>query len=174
MCVTTGVTAGVTTSDFGDHGPNMHPPHPKASARSTAFGARIARDRSKTVRRLLAVGRKTIIRKDGQNALLCWPSIFIYIHYRHETTSSRSTPPANRPNPAHGAGQTLCHAPGPRGPYYNLQWRQEGKAVSRYVPGNQVELVAQHTANHQTFQNLVGQYAQLIVERTRAERATGF
>lgn len=63
---------------------------------------------------------------------------------------------------------------GPHGPYYNLQWREAGKAISRYVPADQVEAVAQHTANYQTFQDLVGQYAQLIIEQTRAERAAGF
>lgn len=63
---------------------------------------------------------------------------------------------------------------GPTGPYYNLQWREQGKAFSRYVPAEQVEGLAQHTANYQTFQDLVGQYAQLIIERTRAERAGGF
>ncbi len=63
---------------------------------------------------------------------------------------------------------------GPNGPYYNLQWREAGKAISRYVPADQVEAVAQHTANYQTFQDLVGQYAQLIIEQTRAERAAGF
>jgi len=63
---------------------------------------------------------------------------------------------------------------GPTGPYYNLQWREEGKALSRYVPADQVEVLAQHTANYQTFQSLVDQYAQLIIERTRAERAAGF
>ena len=63
---------------------------------------------------------------------------------------------------------------GPNGPYYNLQWREQGKAFSHYVPADQVEVLAQHTANYQTFQNLVDQYAQLIIERTRAERAIGF
>ena len=63
---------------------------------------------------------------------------------------------------------------GPNGPYYNLQWREQGKAFSRYVPAEQVEVLAQHTANYQTFQNLVGQYAQLVIQRTRAERAAGF
>jgi Family of unknown function (DUF6788) len=63
---------------------------------------------------------------------------------------------------------------GPNGPYYNLQWREQGKALSRYVPADQVEGLAQHTANYQKFQNLVDQYAQLIIERTRAERAAGF
>jgi len=62
---------------------------------------------------------------------------------------------------------------GPTGPYYNLQCRENGKPVSRYVPGDQVELVAQHTANYQRFQALVTQYAQLITERTRTERTAG-
>ena len=39
---------------------------------------------------------------------------------------------------------------GPNGPYYNLQWREQGKALSRYVPADQVEVLAQHTANYQT------------------------
>lgn len=63
---------------------------------------------------------------------------------------------------------------GPNGPYYNIQWREQGKAISRYVPADQLEVLAQHTANYQTFQNLVDQYAQLIIQRTRAERAAGF
>ena len=62
---------------------------------------------------------------------------------------------------------------GPNGPYYNLQCREHGKTLSRYVPADQVELVAQHTANYQKFQGLVSQYAQHIIAQTRAERATG-
>ena len=62
---------------------------------------------------------------------------------------------------------------GPNGPYYNLQWREQGQAFSRYVPADQVEVLTEHTANYQTFQNLVDQYAQLIIERTRAERTAG-
>lgn len=63
---------------------------------------------------------------------------------------------------------------GPSGPYYNLQWREQGKAFSRYVPAEQVEVIAQHTANYQTFQHLVEQYARLIIEQTRAQRTAGF
>lgn len=62
---------------------------------------------------------------------------------------------------------------GPNGPYYNLQCREDGKPVSRYVPGDQVQLVAEHTDNYQKFQGLVTQYAQLVIEQTRAERAAG-
>ena len=62
---------------------------------------------------------------------------------------------------------------GPNGPYYNLQCREQGKTLTRYVPGDQAELVAQHTANYQQFQALVSRYAQLIIEQTRAERTAG-
>jgi hypothetical protein len=62
---------------------------------------------------------------------------------------------------------------GPNGPYYNLQCREHGKTVSRYVPGDQLQLVTQHTASYERFQALVAQYAQLVIEQTRAERAAG-
>lgn len=62
---------------------------------------------------------------------------------------------------------------GPNGPYYNLQCREKGKTVSRYVSSEQVEAVTQHTANYQKFQTLVTQYAERIVEQTRAERNAG-
>jgi hypothetical protein len=63
---------------------------------------------------------------------------------------------------------------GPNRAYYNLQCREGGKTVTRYVPAEQAQAVAEHTANYQQFQSLVGQYAQLIIEQTRAERAGGF
>ena len=59
---------------------------------------------------------------------------------------------------------------GPNGPYYNLQCRQQGKVFTQYVPAEQVEVITQHTANYQKFQTLVSQYAQLIIQQTRAER----
>jgi hypothetical protein len=62
---------------------------------------------------------------------------------------------------------------GPNGPYYNLQCREDGRPVSRYVPPDQVETVARHTANYQKFQILVAQYAQVVVQQTRTERAAG-
>lgn len=63
---------------------------------------------------------------------------------------------------------------GPNGPYYNLQCREGGKTLTRYVPPDQAQVVAEHTANYQQFQSLVGRYAQLIIEQTRAERTGGF
>src|SRR5258705_9917643 len=62
---------------------------------------------------------------------------------------------------------------GPNGPYYNLQCREAGKTITRYIPPGQVEMLSQHTANYHKFQELVGQYAQIIIEQTRAERIAG-
>ena len=60
---------------------------------------------------------------------------------------------------------------GPDGPYYNLQCRDHGKQVSRYIPCDQVETVAANTSNYRRFEALVEQYAACIVEQTRTERA---
>jgi hypothetical protein len=70
-------------------------------------------------------------------------------------------------------GKLCIIGEGPNGPYYNLQCREGGKTLTRYVPANQVQLVTEHTTNYQHFQSLVGQYAQLIIEQTRAERTAG-
>ena len=71
-------------------------------------------------------------------------------------------------------GKLCVIGQGPNGPYYNLQCREGGKTLTRYVPADQAQVVAEHTANYQQFQSLVGQYAQLIIDQTRAERAGGF
>ena len=70
-------------------------------------------------------------------------------------------------------GKLCVIGQGPHGPYYNLQCREDGRPVSRYVPADQVEAVARHTASYQTFQTLVAQYAQAVVRQTRQERAAG-
>lgn len=70
-------------------------------------------------------------------------------------------------------GKLCVIGQGPNGPYYNLQCREQGKTLTRYIPGDQVALVAQHTANYQSFQTLVSQYAQIIIEQTRTERTAG-
>jgi len=71
-------------------------------------------------------------------------------------------------------GKLCVMGQGPHGPYYNLQCREDGRPVSRYVPADQVEAVARHTADYQKFQTLVAQYAQAVVQQTRTERAAGF
>ena len=71
-------------------------------------------------------------------------------------------------------GKLCVIGQGPNGPYYNLQCREGGKTVTRYVPADQAQVVTEHTANYQQFQLLVGQYAQRIIDKTRAERTGGF
>ncbi|MGH7942992.1 MAG: DUF6788 family protein [Limisphaerales bacterium] len=70
-------------------------------------------------------------------------------------------------------GKLCVIGQGPNGPYYNLQCREKGQPVSRYVPADQIQRVTGHTANYQKFQTLVAQYAQAIIEQTREERAAG-
>lgn len=71
-------------------------------------------------------------------------------------------------------GKLCVIGQGPNGPYYNLQCRENGKSISRYVPAEQVEAVSRHTANYQNFQALVAQYAQSVIDQTREERASQF
>ena len=63
---------------------------------------------------------------------------------------------------------------GAQGPYYNHQSYEQGRNVSRYVPAEQVPDLKAAIADYRRFQELVEQYVQLVVERTRAERQTGF
>jgi len=70
-------------------------------------------------------------------------------------------------------GKLCVIGQGPNGPYYNLQCREKGKTLSLYVPADQVPAVTQHTANYRQFQSLIEQYAQLIVDQTRAQRMAG-
>jgi hypothetical protein len=62
---------------------------------------------------------------------------------------------------------------GPEGPYYNHQCYEEGKNVSRYVPSEQVSELKEAIEGYHRFQQLVQQYVQLMVEKTRAEREAG-
>jgi hypothetical protein len=62
---------------------------------------------------------------------------------------------------------------GPQGPYYNHQTWENGKNVSRYVPHDQVPALQQAIAGYEKFQNLMEQYVQLIIHKTRAELAAG-
>jgi hypothetical protein len=62
---------------------------------------------------------------------------------------------------------------GPSGPYYNHQCYENGRNVSRYVPAQQVEELKAAIADHQRFQQLVQQYVELMVQRTRTQRQAG-
>ena len=61
---------------------------------------------------------------------------------------------------------------GPEGPYYNHQCYEAGRNVSRYVPSEQVAELQAAIDGHHRFQQLMQQYVQLMVEKTRAERAS--
>ena len=62
---------------------------------------------------------------------------------------------------------------GPSGPYYNHQCYEEGKNVSRYVPSEQVSQIKEAIEGYHRFLELTQQYAQRVVEKTRAEREAG-
>jgi hypothetical protein len=62
---------------------------------------------------------------------------------------------------------------GPEGAYYNHQCYENGRNVSRYLPGEQVPEVKEAIAGYQRFRQLVDQYVELMVEKTRAERQAG-
>ena len=63
---------------------------------------------------------------------------------------------------------------GPKGPYYNHQTWENGNNISRYVPRDQVSALREALAGYGQFQNLLEQYVQLRVQKSRAERAAGF
>ena len=62
---------------------------------------------------------------------------------------------------------------GPQGPYFNLQSREAGKPVCRYVPREQAEVVRENIESYRQFEALVDEYAQIIITRTREERLAG-
>jgi hypothetical protein len=63
---------------------------------------------------------------------------------------------------------------GTHGPYFNHQTWENGKNVSRYVPQAQVPAVQQAIAGYDQFHHLMDQYAQLVIQKTRAELAASF
>lgn len=60
---------------------------------------------------------------------------------------------------------------GPSGPYYHLQSWEQGRNFNRYVPREQLPAVRQALEGYQQFQQLTEQYAQAVIQRTRAELA---
>jgi hypothetical protein len=62
---------------------------------------------------------------------------------------------------------------GPNGPYYKHQTWQNGKNVCRYVPRDQAPALQDAIAGYEKFQQLTEQYAELVIEKTRAELASG-
>jgi hypothetical protein len=62
---------------------------------------------------------------------------------------------------------------GPNGPYYNLNSWEDGKNCCRYLPQDKAPAVQQAIADYQKYQQLTQQYAQQIIEKTRAELSIG-
>ena len=62
---------------------------------------------------------------------------------------------------------------GPNGPYYNHQTWQDGKNVCRYVPQDQLAALQEAMAGYETFQQLTQEYAELVIQKTRAELSSG-
>jgi len=62
---------------------------------------------------------------------------------------------------------------GPNGPYYNLNSWENGKNRCRYLPQDKVPEVKQAIEGYHKYQQLTEQYAQQIVQQTRAELNIG-
>ena len=62
---------------------------------------------------------------------------------------------------------------GPNGPYYNLNSWENGKNQCRYLPQDKVPNVKQAIEGYHKYQQLTGQYAQQIIEQTRAQLDIG-
>jgi hypothetical protein len=64
---------------------------------------------------------------------------------------------------------TLCRMG--TGPYFNHQTWQKGRNCVRYVPATERAALRKAIAGYRRFLALTQQYADLIVQRTRVERA---
>jgi hypothetical protein len=62
---------------------------------------------------------------------------------------------------------------GPNGPYYNLNSWEGGKNCCRYLPQDKVPEVQQAIKGYHRYQQLTEQYAQQIIEQTRAQLNIG-
>ena len=71
----------------------------------------------------------------------------------------------------HGSLSIIRH--GPNGPYYNLNSWENGKNCCRYLPQDRVPDVQQAIEGYHKYQQLTEQYAQQIIEQTRAQLNIG-
>jgi len=68
-------------------------------------------------------------------------------------------------------GKLTLMSHGPEGPHYKLQAWENGKNVSRHVSRDQADAVQEALDGYRKFQDLTQQYAQTVIEQTRAELA---
>ncbi len=62
---------------------------------------------------------------------------------------------------------------GPNGPYYSLNSWENGKNCCRYLPQDKVPEVQQAIEGYRQYQQLTQQYAQQVIEQTRAQLNIG-
>src|SRR6266513_6339194 len=70
-------------------------------------------------------------------------------------------------------GSLCVMGQGPNGPYYNLNSWEDGQNQCRYIPQDKVPTVQQAIDGYQKYQQLTQQYAQQVIEQTRAELEIG-
>ena len=101
---------------------------------------------------------------------------FLFLKYI-QPMNSNSTPQSILQELAHiqqmERGTLNVIRQGPNGPYYNHQCYEQGRNVSRYVPAAEVAGVKEAIQGYHRFQALAQEYVQLMVEKTRMERAAG-
>ena len=68
-------------------------------------------------------------------------------------------------------GKLTVMSQGPEGPHYKLQAWEKGKNVSRHVSRDQANAVQDALEGYHKFQDLTDQYAQAVIDQTRAELA---
>jgi hypothetical protein len=68
-------------------------------------------------------------------------------------------------------GKLTLMSSGPNGPHFKLQAWENGKNVSRHVSRDQADAVREALEGYHTFQDLTQQYAQTVIDQTRAELA---
>jgi len=71
----------------------------------------------------------------------------------------------------HGSLSIIRH--GPHGPYYSLNSWENGKNCCRYLPQDKVPEVQEAIEGYHQYQQLTQQYAQQIIEQTRAQLNIG-
>jgi hypothetical protein len=68
-------------------------------------------------------------------------------------------------------GKLTVMSQGPGGPHYKLQAWENGKNVSRHISRDQADAVQDALKGYEKFQNLTQEYAQDVIDQTRAELA---
>ena len=68
-------------------------------------------------------------------------------------------------------GKLTLMSKGPLGPHYKLQAWENGKNVSRHVSRDQADAVTEALEGYRKFQDLTQQYAQTVIDQTRAKFA---